>query len=227
MKFILTAGWEDGVADLTERLVRELASGQQVLWLVSGGSNIPASVQIMNNVPSGLQSSLSVMLADERYGEVGHNDSNWAQLMNASFNTKQITPLPVLQAGLDFESTVSHYQEMAKQAFTTNEVIIAQLGIGEDGHIAGILPNSAAATETEALAIGYQSTPFKRLTLTFAALRQVSAAYAFAFGNTKHQALIELQTQSIQSERQPAQILKLLPETYIYSDQLEQVTHES
>jgi len=219
MKYILTAGWEDGVADLTERLVRELAGGRRVLWLVSGGSNVIPSVQIMGNIPANLQANLSVMLIDERYGEPGHEESNWAQLMKAGFEGGEATLLPVLETSLDFDQTIARYNEIAARAFGASEVIIAQLGVGADGHVAGILPDSPAAEETDALAAGYRSDPFARLTLTFTALRRVSAAYVFAFGNTKRQELKKLQTQSIPPSRQPAQVLKQLPEAYFYSDQ--------
>lgn len=220
MKFILTAGWEDGVASLTERLVRELANGQKVLWIVSGGSNIPASVQVMGNIPANLKPKLSVMLADERYGEAGHQDSNWEQLMKSGFSAGQATLLPVLRAGLGFGPTISRYEKLAGQALKDNQTIIAQLGIGEDSHVAGILPGSAAAAEAKALVAGYQSQPFKRLTLTFPALRKASAAYAFAFGNTKHKALADLQAGPAAPGQQPAQVLKQLPEAYVYSDQV-------
>jgi 6-phosphogluconolactonase/glucosamine-6-phosphate isomerase/deaminase len=219
MQYVLTTGWEDGVAALTERLARELAGGRRVLWLISGGSNVPASVQVMDNISPALRQKLSIMPADERYGEPGHDQSNWAQLMKAGFKTGQATLLPVLQAGLDFEQTVVRYQQLAEQAFDDNEVVIAQLGIADDGHIAGILPGSPAAEETAVLVVGYQSTPFLRLTLSFAGLRQVDTAYAFAFGNTKHQALTTLQAEQLPLNRQPAQILKELPEAYVYSDQ--------
>jgi len=219
MQYILTAGWEDGVADLTERLVRELAAGKRVLWLASGGSNIPVSVQIIDNISPELRQNLSVMLADERYGQPGHNESNWEQLMQAGFKAKPATLLPVLQDGLSFEQTIARYNQLAEQAFSDHQVIIAQLGIGGDGHIAGIVPGSQAAAETKALVVGYQNPPLSRLSLTFPALRRVSASYTFAFGNTKHQALNLLRNQSLPLEQQPAQILKELPEAYIYSDQ--------
>lgn len=220
MKFILTTGWEDGVADLTERLVRELAGGQRVLWLVSGGSNIPASVHIMDSIPLKLSGNLSVMLADERYGAVGHPDSNWAQLMQAGFKGDKATLLPTLKKGLGFEQTIKHYNRMAAQAFVDNEVVIAQLGIGDDGHIAGILPGSPATAKTDAPVVGYRGEPLTRLTLTFAGLRHVTAAYAFAFGSNKHKALSSLQRQTLPLDRQPSQILKELPEAYLYSDQV-------
>jgi 6-phosphogluconolactonase/glucosamine-6-phosphate isomerase/deaminase len=222
MQYILTTGWEDGVADLTERLLRELAGGKRVLWLVSGGSNIPVSVQIMDNISPELRQKLSVMLVDERYGAAGHAESNWAQLMQAGFSTDKATLLPVLREGLDFDQTVARYKDTVKQAFADNDVMVAQLGIGDDGHIAGILPGSPATAETDELVAGYQSTPFLRLTLTFTGLRRISASYAFAFGNTKHRALTTLKNRSIPPREQPAQILKQLPEAYVYSDQLEE-----
>ncbi len=220
MKYILTAGWEDGIADLTERLVIELANDKRVLWLTCGGSNIQASVQIMDNISSELSRNLSVMLADERYGRPGHAQSNWTQLMQAGFDAKQATLLPVLQAGLNLAQTSSYYNKLAAKAIGDHEVIIAQLGIGQDGHIAGIKPDSLAANNTEALVVGYQDPPLVRLTLTFAGLRCINAAYAFAFGDAKRKALSLLQSHSLELTKQPAQILKQLPEAYVYNDQV-------
>jgi 6-phosphogluconolactonase len=219
MKYILTAGWDDGVADLTERLVRELATGKRVLWLLSGGSNIPSSVQIMDNISADLSKNLSVSLIDERYGEPGHSESNWAQLIQAGFDGKQARLLPILQPGASFEQTIETYNQLIEKAFDANDVIIAQLGIGPDGHVAGILPNSAATT-AKTLVTGYEAPPLTRLTLTFPALRQITAAYAFAFGKPKQQALVSLQAKALPPEQQPAQILNELPEAYMYSDQV-------
>ncbi|MDB5170416.1 MAG: hypothetical protein JWO35_110 [Candidatus Saccharibacteria bacterium] len=220
MQYILTTGWEDGIADLTQRLVRELTTGRNVLWLVSGGSNIKASVKIMDNIPSDLSRQLSVMLADERYGDVGHADSNWAQLLEAGFDPQHAQLLPVLQKNLTLEETAQSYNKLAGWAIADADSIIAQLGIGEDGHIAGILPGSGAAAEQIELVVGYHSESYDRLTLTLPALKSVNAIYAFAFGDTKHQALITLQSKKLDPAVQPAQILKHVPEAYLYNDQI-------
>jgi 6-phosphogluconolactonase/glucosamine-6-phosphate isomerase/deaminase len=219
MKYILTAAWDDGVADLTERLVRELAGGKRVLWLTSGGSNIPSSVQIMDNISSGQSKNLSVSLADERFGEPGHNESNWTKLLQAGFKGKHATLLPVLEAGLTFEQTIEKYNQLIEKAFKDNDVIIAQLGVGPDGHVTGILPNSPATT-AKTLVAGYENPPFKRMTLTFPGLRRVTAAYVFAFGKPKQQALVSLRDKALPLKQQPAQILNELPEAYMYSDQV-------
>lgn len=205
---------------MTERLVHELADGRRVLWLVSGGSNVLASVHIMDSIPPKLSENLSIMLVDERYGEPGHADSNWAQLLQAGFKGDKATLLPALEEGLSFKRTIERYNQLATRALDDNEVVIAQLGIGDDGHLAGILPGSPAAVETDALVVGYKSDPYTRLTLTFAALRHITAAYAFAFGDNKRKALKILQRQSLPLGEQPAQILKQLPKAYLYSDQV-------
>jgi len=220
MKYILTAGWEDGIADLTQRLVQELASKKRVLWLVCGGSNVPAVTQVIDNIPSNLRQNLTITLADERYGEPGHAKSNWQQLLRAGFNAEDANLLPVLQQGLNFKQTLERYKQLIEKAYKKSDAIIAHLGIGYDGRIAGILPDSPAAQEDEAWVTGYKSSPYTRLTLTFPGLRQIDAAYAFAFGNIKRDILKTLQAKVIDPLHQPAQILKQLPEAYVYSDQI-------
>lgn len=206
--------------DLCDRLVAELKTGQKVLWLVSGGSNIGATVAIMNMLPEDLTSNLSIMLIDERYGRPGHADSNWQQLMQAGFTPKNAHLMPVLLSNSSLEATAMHYNNMAAQAFAENDVAIAQLGIGQDGKIAGILPHSIASKSGQQLAVGYEHEPFDRLTLTCAALEMMDAIYVFVYGESKKDALIKLQNEGLSSEEQPAQFLKQLPEVYLYNDQV-------
>ena len=220
MHFILTTDWEEGIADLAQRLQQELAAHKRVLWLVSGGSNIAASVQAMAQIPSELTDKLSVMLGDERYGAAGHANSNWAQLLQSGFNADKATVYPILQPDLTFEGTVERFNLLANQAFAENDIVIAQLGIGPDGHIAGILPESPAAQEQTALVTGYDGGQFQRVTLTFPALLKVHVSYTFAYGEAKKDALSSLQAGSLELTVQPAQVLREIPEAYIYNDQL-------
>lgn len=224
MKYILTAGWDDGIADLTERLVRELAEGKKVLWLISGGSNIPAIVQIMYNVPTKLSTNLTILLADERYGDVGHPKSNWQQLLDAGLTPKNSTQLTILEDGLSQNETVEKYNSLASKAFADNSLVIAQLGIGPDGHIAGLLPESSSLDAKDVLVTGFMSSeepPIYRLTMTFEALRKINAAYCFAFGKPKRAAIKNLQD-NLSLNDEPAQIIKQIPEAYIYNDQIGQ-----
>jgi 6-phosphogluconolactonase/glucosamine-6-phosphate isomerase/deaminase len=220
MKFILTTGWDDGVADLTERLAKELTSGKRVLWLVSGGSNTEASVHVMDSIAPKLSAGLLVMPVDERYGAPGHADSNWSQLMKAGFKCKKAKCLPVLKKGLNLKQTAAYYEELAREAFANSDMVVAQLGIGDDGHIAGILPGSPAVLARRSFVSGYATPNYKRLTLTFPALQKVNAAYVFAFGGGKGKVLRSLRFRARTPQERPAQILKTLPEAYIYNDQV-------
>jgi 6-phosphogluconolactonase/glucosamine-6-phosphate isomerase/deaminase len=220
MHFILTSDWEEGIADLGQRLQAELTGGKRVLWLLSGGSNIAASVRVMDKIQGELTQNLSLMLGDERYGEAGHDDSNWAQLLQAGLNPGKATVYPVLQADLTFEGTLERFNRLANQALAENDIIIGQLGIGPDGHIAGILPETEAAHQESELVAGYDGGQYKRLTLTFPALLKIDASYTFAYGESKREALTNLQAGALELAKQPAQILRELPEAYIYNDQL-------
>ncbi|HVV25932.1 MAG TPA: 6-phosphogluconolactonase [Candidatus Saccharimonadales bacterium] len=219
MRYIRSDGPEEGITAITERLRSELSAGRHVLWLVCGGSNIAAEAAIMQALPAELSENLTVTLTDERYGEPGHKDSNWQQLMEAGFDSKSAKALPVLN-GKPLEQTIAEYSASAKELLDKSDFTLALFGIGADGHIAGILPDSPAARESAALAAGYDSPPYTRLTLTFPALERIDAAYAMAFGSSKRAALERLQNENLELAEQPSQLLKRLPEAFLFSDQI-------
>jgi 6-phosphogluconolactonase/glucosamine-6-phosphate isomerase/deaminase len=215
LKFANIASPQEAVDILTERLASELTAKKRVLWLVSGGSNIAIEVAVMQKLPANLQPYLAIML-DERYGPVGHKNSNLQQLYKAGFAPAKATVVPVLTPeNLSLEATAARYQAAAKTAFDNADVIIAQLGIGADGHISGILPGSTAVA-AKGLVAGYRTAEFERITFTFAALKKVTATYVFAFGEGKREQLERLRDQKLPLKIQPAQILKRIPEAYVY-----------
>jgi 6-phosphogluconolactonase/glucosamine-6-phosphate isomerase/deaminase len=209
----------DGAGPLADRLARELAAGKRVLWLVPGGSNIPLSAAVSHRLPADLTGRLTIMLTDERYGEVGHDDSNTVQLKIAGFEPQQAQLHEVLQPGMSLEETVAHFAADFTQVISNTELVIGQFGMGPDGHIAGILPRSAAVKSAD-LAFGYDAGHFTRITLTPAAITQITVAYLFAFGREKLEALNNLANQDLSLDEQPAQILKQITESYVYNDQI-------
>ncbi len=210
---------ENGATKLAERLTQELQSGKQVLWLVCGGSSIVQEVLVMAQVPQELQKNLTLALTDERYGEFGHPDSNWRQLDEAGFQAGEATIIPTLVPNLSLDETCETYERAIAEAFAKADTVIAQFGIGADGHIAGALPHSPAIT-SEKLVVGYDAGNFTRITLTPAALRKITIAFAFVYGDSKLEALQSLRDQNLSLDEQPAQILKQLTEAYVYNDQI-------
>jgi 6-phosphogluconolactonase/glucosamine-6-phosphate isomerase/deaminase len=219
MEFIRSRDGSEGTKALTKRLITELKKNQPVLWLVSGGSNIKASVEVMKALPDELTKDLAIFLSDERYGEVGHIHSNAKQLLDAGFLPKQALFVPTLAPGFSLEETKQRYEQAIQRAFEHAKVIISQLGIGADGHIAGILPHSEAA-HADGWVAAYETHEHTRVTLTFHALKHITADYSLVFGEEKKHALEQLRDESLSLADEPSQILKELSEAYVYNDQV-------
>ena len=219
MHFVpMSAGRGAHILALEFRQQLELHS--KVLWLISGGSNIPLTVQVMNELPDELTSRLTIMPIDERYGPVGHPDSNIKQLYDAGFRPKQATVFAPLD-GSPIAATVKRYNDAAQKAFSACDFVVAQVGMGADGHVAGLLPNSSALDATM-FVVAYEGPDYIRMTMTPAAIRQVDLAYLFAYGREKRAALDRLCDGDFPMSDQPAQVLRELKEVTIFNDQLEE-----
>jgi 6-phosphogluconolactonase/glucosamine-6-phosphate isomerase/deaminase len=218
MEFIRLNNIDECAEPLADRLTEELEAGKKVLWMVSGGSNIPVAVAAMEQIPDDLTEHLSVCLVDERYGLVGHADSNGKQLDDAGFKHKKARVSYVLAPGLNIQETTEQFALELRTSFEAADIVIAQLGMGPDGHVLGILPDSPAV-ESEELVVHYVADDYKRITPTVkCALEHIYAAYVFSFGAGKHAQLEKLRDADLPVATQPAQLLKHLPEAYVYND---------
>ena len=213
-----------GTEEMAKRVSDALKADKKVLWLLCGGSNIPVAVKAMDSVKKAVDkvfwANLTVAQTDERYGAVGHKDSNWQQMKDAGLDLLGVIALPMI-IGKSLDATVVEYTDKMRKAFSDTldhgGIIVGLFGIGADGHIAGILPGSPAVSDAK-LVCGYRADPFTRITLTPAVLKKVSVAYAFAFGNAKKAALEKLEKGTLPFNEEPAQLLKELPEAFLYSD---------
>lgn len=194
-----------------------LKNGKKVLWFVPGGSAISIVVEVSKLISAtGLDNGLTVTLTDERYGPVGHKDSNWQQLLTAGLNFPHANLLPTL-IGEDQATTVSSYTIKLKKAIEQADYIIGLFGLGADGHTAGILPQSAALNSSN-LVVSYQATDFERITITPDTISQLDEALVYAVGASKWPQLDKLRI-DIEISAQPAQALKKVKKLTIFSDQ--------
>lgn len=201
-----------------------LFTGERVLWLVSGGSNIAIEKAVMDTVRAHADnrlSGLAILPVDERYGHPGHVDSNIQQLREAGLEPGAATVVDVLLRDLPLEQTVSFYNDAAATALANASVIVGQFGMGADGHIAGIKPDSPATEADESTVIGYTWSDYIRLTLTPSALRQVTIGFLLAYGADKKKKLAALQRNKSSLKTLPAELLYELPDVTIYNDQIE------
>lgn len=220
------------------RILGQLSSNMPVLILLSGGSAAPVGAAICRDLEHSLSGDESaypvpaecmVTLVDERFGPAGHPDSNWNFFTLKDLPWKQLIPVPVLTATDNnpdlFLETVRKFDGFLSWAVTRHTqgrlFIAAVFGIGEDGHTAGILPDSPASllsTSSPLYATGYHHAPYSRITMTPSFFPSIDLAMVWASGTNKRKPLESLLADS-SYERMPAQLLKLPRETIMYTDQ--------
>lgn len=221
MQFYTVASVDTVVTRVVQVLAEGLQAGNKVLWLVSGGSVVPIAVAALRqlNQQAVAIGQLTIMLADERFGPVGHAESNWRQLEVAGFAAGEARCIPTLQ-GKDAESTRLDYTSALANALDTTTLHIGLFGIGADGHTAGILPHSPAANEDAPLITAYQADDYLRLTVSASLFPRLDVAIAYAAGEQKEPALQALQQAAATPREQPALLLARATRTDIYNDRI-------
>lgn len=193
---------------------KKLELGKNVLWFVSGGSSVPIEVEIAKKIIIN-HDKLVVTLVDERYGPVGHSDSNYFRLEKSGFNIPQFNFIPFL-FGKDIITTTNDINKMLDSEFKKADYKIGFFGIGSDGHTAGILPHSKALTENK-LACNYEAGLYNRITTTPRVIYELDEAILYAVGESKWNAIEKL-NDNLPIEEEPAQVLKKVPLLTIYTD---------
>lgn len=222
MKFIKTPTPQVAAVQLAETMTHWLDEGKQVLWLVSGGSTAriaQQTVQLLSNINL---SRLTIMQGDERFGPVGHNNANWPELEGLGL-TNGLSKFYAILHGKDLATTVADYETTLAQQLQKADHTIGLFGIGVDGHTAGILPYSPAATEQTKLIVGYVGPDFVRITITPPVIARLDCAIAFASGQPKQHALQNLVNEA-GVVQEPAQILKQAKQCFIYNDHVGEPT---
>ncbi|GAC1390825.1 MAG: hypothetical protein NVSMB46_01360 [Candidatus Saccharimonadales bacterium] len=215
MKIIKTDA-QHASEEFTAYLNQQLAAKKTVCWFIPGGSNLTHVVSILQNVHN--RSLLSISLTDERYGPYGHRDSNWFQLKELGASLRDIHTFAVIRPGSSLEETTQYYDTFARSLIHDSDISICMLGMGQDGHIAGILPQSEAAKDVLNYVHNYSAPPFERITLTFKAISACTTVFCFAYGAGKDKILTDFESNKALPVVLPVQFLKELPHAYLYNE---------
>lgn len=196
-------------------LITHLESGEYTAWLLSGGSAIQLEVEVAKKLPLHDTSRLAITLIDERYGPFGHENENYSKLTAAGF------PLPVARVltGESGEATAKSFSATLDTILAEADYSLGIFGIGADGHTAGIKPHSPSVTST-ATATFYKWDDYERITMTAGAITKLDEAIVYAMGSEKQTTLYSLLHEDLPLEAQPAQVLKSIKKSVLYTDNL-------
>lgn len=198
---------------LAKKILYEIVDENTVLFL-SGGSQKTLYKMLADErkIRPG-----AVAIVDERYGPPSHAISNQKLVEDTGLVThlqsENVSFYPVL-TGLKREETAQAYEQTVKNLVLKFPNRIAILGLGVDGHIAGIAPNRADfvnpifADTTSFVAQFADPKPMsregdpsppngfgQRVTMTFAGLSQMDLLLLIAFGSNKQEAFAKLFSQ--------------------------------
>ncbi|RJQ36285.1 hypothetical protein C4559_05290 [Candidatus Microgenomates bacterium] len=184
---------------LAKDFLYQVVNGQTVLFLSGGSTPKPLYTTLAKEAK--LKAG-AVGMIDERFGPPYHENSNEEMIKNTGFldylKQQNIAFYPYLQEGKDQEQEARDYDETVRYLFSHFPKNAAILGIGDDGHTAGIAPNrddfiNPIFKESDRnMVFGFndQNGYFgKRLTMKFDALARIDVLIVLAFGEKKKEAL--------------------------------------
>lgn len=201
---------------ISRQLLAALNANRSVVWLVSGGSCIPIAVQARELLGQLDElAHLSVIVMDERYGEIDHAGSNSMQLKKAGFDMRGLHYYEVLQ-GESIEKTTVQFAQTLETLQENEAVVIGLFGMGADGHTSGLLPGNPVMDST-AFTGFFDGHDYPRITTTPAFIRGITEATLYAVGESKWPALSQMQ-QPGPVEDLPVRTLRGCSRLTIFSD---------
>lgn len=213
---------------LAEELLSFFVTSATMLYL-SGGST---PKELYTNLAQKEQLRPgAVGLIDERFGEVLHAESNETMIAHTGllryFSIIGIPFYKVLKAE-SITDTAAAYDELVRSLITVYPQSIGLLGIGTDGHTAGIAPNRSdfinpLFANTYDMYGWFADTtgPFgNRVTMTFLGLQMLDVLIILALGKEKQEAINQMFTTGSESEI-PARFFlrrEIAPKTLLLTD---------
>lgn len=156
----------------------------------------------------------AVALVDERFGQPMHPNSNERMITETGLvgylNNEGIPFYKILKEG-SMETATVQYEETIRNLFDKFPKKVAIMGIGADGHTAGIKPGLDYDHAKLVVSYDDKNGSFgKRITLTFDALSQIDEFIILVFGEEKREAL-EKMLQEQGQNKLPAVFYKKFP----------------
>ena len=154
---------------------------------LSGGNTPKITYSLLRSDIKDL-SEIIFWTVDERWVSKDSDDSN-QKLVNSYFSESDAQILEVEYSALSAEKDAKNYSDKIKQVITIFNTVI--LGVGEDGHIASLFPETEAINNTDDFYVSNEVDILTkwRVTATFTLLNEVKNVYLLVTGNNKKEIL--------------------------------------
>lgn len=162
-----------------------LEKGSVAVMLTGGRSAEKLYVEWQKHPNFNKLSNVSFYFGDERCVSPEHLESNYAMAMQTLF--KKGIPNNCVIHRIQAEKQDLNAVAEAYESLIPENIDILLLGIGEDGHVASLFPNSPQLHEQKRLCVPVigPKAPYKRLTVTPPVIKNALITYILAAGESK------------------------------------------
>jgi len=174
---------------LSNLIINEINKSKKNSFTIglSGGSTPKITYSLLKNDIQDL-SKIIFWTVDERWVNRDDEYSN-QKMLNSIFADSTAKILEVEYSGLSAERDANKYASKLENNITNFDTVI--LGVGEDGHIASLFPDTVAVNDTENFYVSNEVNILSkwRVTATFKLLKEVDNVYLLVTGNNKKEIL--------------------------------------
>ena len=174
---------------LSNLIINEINKSKKNSFTIglSGGSTPKITYSLLKNEIQDL-SKIIFWTVDERWVPRDDEYSN-QKMINSFFADSTAKILEVEYSGLSAERDANKYASKLENNITNFDTVI--LGVGEDGHIASLFPDTVAVNDTENFYVSNEVNILSkwRVTATFKLLKEVDNVYLLVTGNNKKEIL--------------------------------------
>ncbi|KMO81469.1 6-phosphogluconolactonase [Mycolicibacterium chubuense] len=177
------------------------ARGQASVVLTGGGTGIGMLERVKERSDEVDWSKVHVYWGDERFVAADDDERNDKQAREALLSHIDIPEVNVHaiaasdgEFGDDLEAAAAGYEQLLNETFAeaATEFDVHLLGMGPEGHVNSLFPDTAAVQETERLVVGVTDSPKpppRRITLTLPAVQRSREVWLVVSGEGKADAV--------------------------------------
>lgn len=185
--------------EITSEILEKYSDSKTALFLSGGKTPIHLfkAIAVKKCLKTG-----AVLMVDERFGEKLHKNSNELMIKNTGlleyFDSRNVRFYPIISEEQSLENTSLQYDEALRFIFKFFPKSVGLLGVGDDGHTAGIPARNQKAVEIVRRMVEDQSSLVsfyelegygQRITMNFHALSMLDLIIVLVLGQEKREVL--------------------------------------
>jgi 6-phosphogluconolactonase len=221
---LVVANLDDLRAEITHAFERRAAAGPLSCG-IAGGSTALIYLAALREAHVDW-SRIAFFMADERAGlsDAGESHADVARRMLAHVRDGRGPRLFAMRAaGPDLDAAAAEYDHVLGRELHDEPLDLAILGVGEDGHVAGLFAGHPALEEMTRVAAVHNAPrpPFRRLTMTMSFLISTPEVWVVALGERKR-AIVQAAAMRSSGNTPFDMLLRHAGNVTIYTDQMVQ-----